>query len=220
MRNSGPFVPRGARGRVQVAARGGAEARAAGSRPGQRRSACSALGARRSGPGSRRARLIVPRVPGRAAQVGGGGRAGVCRARTRVGRSQPTGGTPAGDVRAADAGLRAARSPQLVSSIVAERVSHLVSGSPPLSRSLAGRGLAPYSAPGDPEAEPPWKLAGASEPLVGSCIVAAPVSVLRGCVGVWRVGRRPPPRALPLAPSHVERPALRGSACLLCLRTC
>lgn len=95
-RNSGPFVPRGARGRVQVAARGGAEARAAGSRPGQRRSACAALGARRSGPGSRRARLIVPRVPGRAAQVGGGGRAGVCGARTRVGRSPPPRGPPLG----------------------------------------------------------------------------------------------------------------------------
>lgn len=195
-------------------ASGGAEARAAGSRPGQRHSACAALGARRrSGPGSRRARLIVPRVPGRAARVGGGGRAGVCRARTRVGRSQTNPGTPAGDVRAADAGLRAARSPQLVSSIVAERVSHLVSGSPPLSRwpSLAGRGLAPYSAPGAPppapEDEPPWKLAGATEPRVGPRIGAAPVSVPSGMRGGLACRSAPPTRSAASLSSSSSRRA-------------
>lgn len=151
MRNSGPFVPRGARGRVQVAARGGAEARAAGSRPGQRHSACA--GARGSALGAGE----PPSPPHCSASPGQGGPSG----RRRPGGSLPCAdargalstnpGSPAGDVRAADAGLRAARSPQLVSSIVAERVSHLVSGSPPLSRSLAGRGLAPYSARGSPK---------------------------------------------------------------------
>lgn len=116
-----------------------------------------------------------------------------------------TPGTPAGDVRAADAGLWAARSPQLVSSIVAERVSHLLSGSRPLSCSLAGRGLVRYSASGDHEAEPPWKLAGAIEPRVGSRSWAVagltrlcPSLPRWGCVGVWRVGRCPPtPSAAP-----------------------
>ncbi|KAL4700280.1 hypothetical protein H8959_014284 [Pygathrix nigripes] len=58
---------------------------------------------------------------------------------------------PAGDVRAAaaaDAGLRAARSLQLVSSIVAERVSHFAS--PLAAAPLAGRRIAPHPAPRDP----------------------------------------------------------------------
>lgn len=63
---------------------------------------------------------------------------------TSGGAFRPPG--PAGDVRAAaaaDAGLRAARSQQLVSSIVAERVSHFAS--PLAAARLSGRPNAPHS---------------------------------------------------------------------------
>lgn len=95
-------------------------------------------------------------------RVGGGGRRARARLvvevcifflKTPLGRAgvafRPLG--PAGDVRAAaaaDAGLRAARSLQLVSSIVAEPVSHFAS--PLVAAPLAGRPVAPHPAPRDP----------------------------------------------------------------------
>lgn len=133
----------------------------------------SSSGARgRAGCFGRRAGLIVRQVrgwpaSGRVAKVGGGrarggGRrvrarlvVGVCIffLKTSLGRAgvafRPPG--PAGDVRAAaaaDAGLRAARSLQLVSSIVAEPVSHFAS--PLVATPLTGRLVAPHPAPRDP----------------------------------------------------------------------
>lgn len=143
----------------------------------------SGSGARgRAGCFGRRAGLIVRQVrgwpaEGRAAKVGGGrAGGGGRRARARLvvgvcvfflkaplGRAgvafRPPG--PAGDVRAAaaaDAGLRVARSLQLVSSIVAEPVSHFAS--PLVAAPFPGRPVAPHPAPRDPRlagrrAEPP-----------------------------------------------------------------
>ena len=119
-----------------------------------------------------RARLIVKQLQGRpsagrAAKVGGGrtggggrrARAGLVVAvsvfflKTPLGRAgdafRPPG--PAGDVREAaaiDAGLRAARSLQLVSSIVAEPVSHFAT--PLAAVPLAGCPIVPHPAPRDP----------------------------------------------------------------------
>lgn len=197
-----------------------AEARAAGSRPGQRHSACAALGAQRSALGAGE----PPSPPHCSASPGQGGPSG----RRRLGGSLPCAdargalsanpGTPAGDVRAADAGLRAARSPQLVSSIVAERVSHLVSGSPLLSRSLAGRRLAPYSARGTPKTS---HLGNLREPPSRAWVPASERRPSLSFGDAWGSGvsvGAPHPECC-LSP-HVERPGLRGSACLLCLRTC
>lgn len=129
-------------------------------------------GARESGLFGYRARLIVKQLQGRpsagrAAKVGGGrtggggrrARAGLVVAvsvfflKTPLGRAgdafRPPG--PAGDVREAaaiDAGLRAARSLQLVSSIVAEPVSHFAT--PLAAVPLAGCPIVPHPAPRDP----------------------------------------------------------------------
>lgn len=144
--------------------------------------------------------------------------------------SPPPRGPPAGDVRAADAGLGAARSPQLVSSIVAERVSHLGSGSPPLSPPSPGAGSFRTPPRGTPRSRAASETCGSPRATRGFPPAAqrspgSPASALPlggDAWGVWRVGRRPPKaRALPHAlPSHVGPPGLRGSACLLCRRTC
>lgn len=137
-------------------------------------------GARESGFFGCRARLIVRQVrgrpaAGRAAKVGGGraggggrrARAGlvvgvsVFFLKTPLGRaggdvlSDPRG--PRGDIRAAaaaaaDAGLRAARSLQLVSSIVAEPESHFAT--PLAAAPLAGCPIAPHPRPSRPPPRP------------------------------------------------------------------
>lgn len=130
------------------------------------------LGARESGLFGYRARLIVKQLrgrpsAGRAAKVGGGRTAGGGRRaraglvvgvsvfffKTPLGRAGDAFRPPglAGDVRAAaaaDAGLRAARSLQLVSSIVAEPVSHFAT--PLAAVPLAGCPIVPHPAPRDP----------------------------------------------------------------------
>lgn len=173
-----PFVQRRTRGLSKLGSGGGAEARVAGGQARGRRARparparLGLRGARESGLFGRRVRLIVRQVrgrpaAGRAAKVGGGRAGGgerQARARLVVGVSvfffktplgraggafRPPG--PTGDVRAAaaaDAGLRAARSLQLVSSIVAEPVSHFAS--PLAAAPLAGRPIAPHPAPRDP----------------------------------------------------------------------
>lgn len=138
---------------------------------------CSALGSGsgargRAGCFGRRAKLIVRQVRGRPAagrvakvgggRAGGGGRRARARlvvsvsvffSKTPLGRAGGAFRTPrpAGDVRAAaaaDAGLRAARSLQLVSSIVAEPVSHFAS--PLAAARLAGPpNASPSPAPRD-----------------------------------------------------------------------
>ena len=136
-------------------------------------------GARESGFFACRARLIVRQVrgrpaAGRAAKVGGGRAGGEGRwaraglvvgvsvffLKTPLGRARggcafrPPG--PAGDIRAAaaaaDAGLRAARSLQLVSSIVAEPESHFAT--PLAAAPLAGCPIAPHPRPSRPPPRP------------------------------------------------------------------
>lgn len=173
-----PFVQRRAPGPLQVGewSGGGGESRGRPG-PRAARSACAPRsaglrGARKSGLFGCRARLIVRQVrgrpaAGRAAKVGGGRAGGGGRrprARLVVGVSvfflktllrcaggafRPPG--PAGDVRAAaaaNAGLRAAHSVQLVSSIVADPVSHFAA--PLAAARLAGCPFAPHPAPRDP----------------------------------------------------------------------
>lgn len=206
-RSPGPRPSCGAR-RGGGASRG-VQARAAA--VGLRGARGSAFGARRSGPGAREtpSPSHCSASPGQGGPSGRRRPGGSLRCADARGALSATPGTPAGNVRAADAGLWAARSPQLVSSIVAERVSHLVSGSPPLSCSLAGRGLVRYSASGDHEAEPPRKLAGAIEPRVGSrswAVAGSPASALPSFGGdEWGSGvsaGAPRPRALPLSLSR------------------